>query len=107
MNRSASRTGVPPRLATVTGRNVFMSMDNSASRIAKNETPLIMKHQPVPMVLVSAAASAGPKILEPVITAVLSDIALGMSMGSTSSVTNPRRAGLSSALMTPTASDST
>ena len=40
------------------------------------------------------AAMAGPKILDPVITAVFSDVAFGMSTVGTSSVTSPRRAGI-------------
>ncbi len=48
---------------------------------------------------------AGPKTREPVITAVFNDVAFGMSTVGTSSVTRPRRAGLSNALTTPSTSD--
>ena len=73
--------------------------------IAPNVSPLMTKHQPVPIVATSTAARAGPKIREPVITAVLSDVALGISSASTSSVTSARRAGLSNALTTPSTSE--
>ena len=78
---------------------------NIDARTAAKLSPLIMKHQPVPIGSTRIPASAGPKIRLPVITAVLSDIAFAISDGSTSSTTNPRRAGLSNALTTPRTSD--
>ena len=66
-----------------------------------NEMPLIMKHHPNPTAGRSSAASAGPMAREPVIVAVLSAIAFTMPDGSTSSVTTPRRAGLSTVAMIP------
>ena len=66
--------------------------------IAANVIPLARKHHAVPIAPTSTAASAGPKMRDPVITAVLSDVAFGISAGSTSSVTSARRAGLSNAL---------
>ena len=51
--------------------------------------------------MTSVAVIAGPKMREPVITAVLSETALVIWSSGTSSVTNPRRAGLSRALITP------
>ncbi len=62
------------------------------------------KHQEVPTDPTRTAASAGPKMRDPVMTAVLSDVALEMSSGSTSSMTRPRRAGFSNALSTPSRS---
>ena len=48
---------------------------------------------------------AGPKMREPVITVVFNDIAFGISDDSTSSVTKPRRDGLSIALAMPVPND--
>ena len=67
--------------------------------------PLRMNNQPVPSGPTSAVAIAAPKIREPVITAVFKDIAFGKSSIGTSSVTSPRRAGLSNAPITPSISD--
>ena len=67
--------------------------------------PLRINSQPVPSGPTSAVAIAAPKILEPVITAVFSDIAFGKSTGGTNSVTSPLRAGLSNAPITPSKSD--
>ena len=74
--------------------------------IAKNVTPFRMKHHAVPMVVTRTPARAGPKMRDPVITAVFNEVAFGMSTVGTSSVTRPRRAGLSNALTTPSTSDS-
>jgi hypothetical protein len=68
---------------------------------ATNEAALIVNSTAVLLVVMSVAVIAGPKIREPVITAVLSETAFVICSSGTSSVTNPRRAGLSSALMTP------
>ena len=69
--------------------------------IATNDTALIVNSTDVAVVVTSVAVIAGPKMREPVITAVLSETALVIWSSGTSSVTNPRRAGLSRALMTP------
>ena len=53
------------------------------------------------------AANAGPTMREPVITAVFRETAFEISWGSTSSITNPRRAGLSIAATTPSMMSST
>ena len=65
--------------------------------IATDVTALMTNIQPTPNGLISNAAIAGPKIREPVIVAVLSDMAFEISSGATSSVRNPRREGLSRA----------
>ncbi len=80
---------------------------SSETMIAANVMPLARKHHAVPIAPTSTAASAGPKIREPVITAVFNDVAFGISCGSTSSVTSARRAGLSNALTVPSTSDNT
>ena len=74
---------------------------------ATNEMPLIVNNHAVPSGPTNAAANAGPKIREPVITAVFNAIALLMSSGGTSSTTNPRRAGLSKAFAKPSNNAST
>ena len=73
--------------------------------IAKKVKPFSRKHHAVPIAETSTPASAGPKMRDPVITAVFSEVALGMSTVGTSSVTRPRRAGLSNAFTTPSNSD--
>ena len=73
--------------------------------IAENVTPFKMKHHPVPITPTSTAPTAGPKMRDDVITAVFSDVAFGISAGSTSSVTRLRRAGLSKAFAMPRNSD--
>ena len=75
--------------------------------MAANVMPLARKHHAVPIAPTSTAARAGPKMRDPVITAVFNDVAFGISAGSTSSVTSARRAGLSNALMSPSTSEST
>ena len=74
---------------------------------ATNEMPLIVNNHAVPNGPTNAAANAGPKIREPVITAVFNAIALLMSSGGASSTTNPRRAGLSKAFAKPSSNAST
>ena len=71
--------------------------------MAAYDTPLITNSHPVPNGPTKAAARAGPKIREPVITAVFRLIAFDMSCSGTSSVTSPRRAGLSIAPIIPSA----
>ena len=87
-------------------RSFVRSMATSGHNIATNDTPLTMNSQPAPSGPFNAAANAGPTMRDPVITAVFSEIALVISCGSTNSITNPRRAGLSNAPMTPSSSDS-
>ena len=82
-----------------------MSIRQIGHRIAANDTPLTMNSHPGSIHRNISAASAGPKIREPVMTAVLSETTLEMCFGSTSSITNPRRAGLSMAATTPRTSD--
>ena len=105
--RNASRTGVPPRGAFGDTRNSDASINSNEANTAANDSPFNMKHQPVPNGPTNAAAKAGPKMRDPVITAVFNDIALLMSAGGTSSTTKPRRAGLSNAFTTPKPSAST
>ncbi len=82
-----------------------VSIRQIGHRIAVNESPLMMNSQPGSSQRTNSAARAGPKMREPVITAVLSDTTLEMWRGSTSSITNPRRAGLSTACTAPLPSD--
>ena len=63
-------------------------------------------NQAVPNGPMRAAARAGPTMRDPVITVVFRLIAFEMSCGSTSSVTRPRRAGLSMAFATPSTMES-
>ena len=72
---------------------------------ATYETAFIANSQAVPSGPISSAANAGPKTRDPVITVVFNDIAFDISAGSTSSVTKPRRDGLSIALAIPRMSD--
>ncbi|CAB4606837.1 unannotated protein [freshwater metagenome] len=72
---------------------------------ATYDTAFIENNHAVPSGPMSAAAIAGPKIREPVITVVLRDIALEISSGSTNSVTKPRRDGLSMAFAIPSTND--
>ena len=72
-----------------------------ATITAANENPLVTKHQPAPMVPMSSPAAAGPMMRVEVMTAVLSPMALEISPGSTSCEMNARRAGLSTALISP------
>ena len=65
----------------------------------------MMKSQPGSIQRNSSAANAGPKMREPVITAVFNETTLEMCRGSTSSITKPRRAGLSIACTMPLASE--
>ena len=78
-----------------------MSMRQIGQRIAANETPLMMNSQPGSTHRSSNAARAGPKMREPVMTAVFNETTLEMCRGSTSSITKPRRAGLSTACTMP------
>ncbi len=80
---------------------------SNETMIAANVIPLARKHHAVPIAPTSTAARAGPKMREPVITAVFKEVAFGISTGSTSSVTRPRRAGLSNAFTRPSTSDNT
>ena len=98
---------MPPRAARGVGNSAERSSRNRLPRIATNENALIVNSQPVPNGPTRIAAIAGPKMRDPVIVAVLSEIALAMSSSGTSSVTNPRRAGLSNALTTPSTNVST
>ena len=93
--------------AAATGGARRRGRTNSDTRTAANDAPLRRKHHAVPTVSTSTAASAGPKTRAPVITAVFSEVALEMSSGSTSSMTSPRRAGLSNALSTPSTRERT
>ena len=99
--RIPSRTGVPPA-----GRGSGVNISDLRSpttpySMNTYESPLTMKSQPVPNGPTSVAASAGPNIRDPVITAVFNDMALPISCGGTSSVTRPLRDGLSIAPIIP------
>ena len=107
MYDSASRTGFPPGAERGAGYNCDLSIDMMLNKMAANEMPLKINNQPVPHGPTKSVASAGPKMREPVIAAVFSDTALLMFFGSTSSITRPRRAGLSNAFTTPKMSDKT
>ena len=72
-----------------------------ATITAAKENPLATKHQPAPIVPISRPAAAGPMMRVDVITAVLRPIALETSPGSTSWGMKARRAGLSTALTSP------
>ena len=104
-NRRASRTGLPVRDAGVTGTISERRNINIEAMTATYETAFIAKSQAVPSGPINSAANAGPNTREPVITVVFSDMAFEISAGSTNSVTNPRRDGLSIALATPRMSD--
>ena len=80
-NARASRIGLPPFGRRSVGNISSRRIATSEKMIAKKVTPLRMKHQAVPIVATSTPASAGPKMREPVITAVFNDVALGMSDG--------------------------
>ncbi len=103
--RNPSRTGWPPRGRGGTVNISAVRIISSETMIAAKVKPLARKHHAVPIAPTSTAASAGPKIREPVMTAVFNDVAFGISCGSTSSVTRARRAGLSKALTVPSSSD--
>ena len=64
------------RAAACAARAVERSSDTST---ATKDTPLSTKHQPLPISPTRNAPSAGPKIRDPVITAVFSEVALAMS----------------------------
>ena len=99
--RIPSRTGVPPA-GRGSGVNISdLRRPTTPYNMKTYDIPLMMNSQPVPNGPTRDAASAGPKIREPVITAVFNDIALPISCGGTNSVTNPRRDGLSIAPTNP------
>ena len=69
--------------------------------MAAYDNPFKINNQPVPSGPTSTAAKAAPNTREPVITVVLSDMALLNWAVGTNSVMSPRRAGLSMAPTTP------
>ena len=73
MNASASRTGRPPRAASGGACSSSGRSRSSEPSTATYDAALSRKHHAVPTVSTSTAASAGPKIRDPVITAVFSD----------------------------------
>ncbi len=65
------------------------------------DSPSTRNAQPKPTVITSRPASAGPKMRDAVIAALLRLTALFMSASGTISTTNDRRAGLSNATVMP------
>ena len=100
-NRKPSRTGVPPA-GLGAGENICaVRSPATPNNIAANEMPFKINNQPVPNGPTNADAIAGPKMRDPVMTAVLRLIALDMSASGTNSVTRALRAGLSIAPTRP------
>ena len=104
-NDRPSRTGFPPRAADVAGNNFVLSIISKEPITKRYELAFNANSHAMPSGPISTAANAGPKMREPVITVVFNDIAFGISDGSTSSVTKPRRDGLSMALAIPVPND--
>src|ERR1700743_582695 len=75
---------------------------NSSEAMTKPKlTALATKHQPIPAVLTSTAATVGPATRATLTSVLLSTTALRTSPGPTTSAVNVCRAGLSTALKVP------
>ena len=102
----ASRTGLPSRGAGSGVRISEVRRKNNEASTARYDTAFPAKSTAVPRGPMRRAARAGPTMRDEVITEVFRDMTLLISSGSTSSVTRPRRDGLSMALAMPSTSES-